>query len=76
MRRLFFGLVALAAGVGALHFLSRWLQIRDSSACMTDPRCQQRVQRGGEQGSDRQKAIALFALAGISIWVSASRSHG
>ena len=76
MKRIFFGLQALAAGVGCLHFLSRWLQIRDSTACFTDPRCQQRVQRGGEQRSDREKAIGLFALAGISIWVAASRGHG
>ena len=76
MKRLFFGLLALASGLGALHFLSRWLQISDSTACYGDPRCQHQVQRGGQTRGDREKSIGLFVLAGVFIWVAGSRGHG
>lgn len=76
MKRVFFGLLALGAGVGALHFLGRWLQIRDSTACNGDARCQQRVQWGGESRRDREKTIGLFLLAGFAVWQAGGRDHG
>jgi hypothetical protein len=75
MRRIFFGLVALGAGVGALHFTGRWLQVRDSSGCFGDANCQRRVQRGGDTRNDRQLAIGLFVLTGLSVWIAAGREH-
>lgn len=73
MRRIFFGLLAIGSGLVALHFTSKWLQIRDATGCYTDAECQHRVQRGGETHSDKQMAIGLFALAGISIWIAGGR---
>ena len=75
MRRIFFGIVALGAGIAALHFTSRWLQVKDSSGCMTDPRCQERVQRGGTTRDDRRTAIGLFVLAGVCVWLASGKDH-
>lgn len=76
MKRLVYGLLALASGVCAVHFLGRWLQLRDTTACYGDPRCQQRVQWGGQTRGDREKTIALFGLCGVFVWLAASRDHG
>ena len=71
MKRIFFGLLAIGAGLGALHFTSRWLQVSDSTGCYGDNACMHRVQRGGTTRSDRQVAIGLFVLCGISVWLVA-----
>lgn len=73
MRRIFFGVVGIGAGLAAIHFAGRFLQVRESSGCYGDPRCMQMVQRGGETRSDRQYAIGLFVLAGVCIWMAAGK---
>ncbi|MBS2031937.1 MAG: hypothetical protein JST54_28830 [Deltaproteobacteria bacterium] len=75
MRRIFFGMCALGSGLAALHFTSRWLQLKDTSDCMGDASCEHMALRGGVTHNDRQVAIGLFVLTGICVWVASGKDH-
>jgi hypothetical protein len=75
VRRVFFGIAAIASGLVAVHFAARWLQLKDTTGCYGDADCQHRVMRGGDSVRDKQYAIGLFALAGVCAWMVAGKEQ-
>jgi hypothetical protein len=75
MKRALFGLLGIACGLGALHFLQGWLRVGSALHCYGNSRCLEAVQRGTDTTGDRQKTIGLFALAGLFVWMAGSSQH-
>jgi hypothetical protein len=75
MKRIFYGLLGLACGVMAVHYFSRWQQIRETSSCLGNNSCISLTQHGGDTKSDRTRTIALFGLAAFFVWMASSHTH-
>ena len=75
MSRMFFGVLALASGLGTLHFTSRWLQFNDVAGCYGNSTCRDRTVRGGMSQPDRRNATGLFCLTGVLIFMAGQRQQ-
>jgi hypothetical protein len=75
MKRIFYGMAGIVCGVASLHFLTGWMQVNTSTGCYGSNSCMHAVQRGGDQRSDKQNTILLFAAAAFCIWQAGSTDH-
>ena len=72
MKRALYGMLGIACGLGALHFLQGWLRVSSAVGCYGNASCLESIQRGHDTTGDRQKTIALFVLAGFFVWSASS----
>ena len=72
MKRAIFGMLGIACGLGALHFLQGWLRVSSAIGCYGNARCLEYIQRGTDTHGDRQKTILLFGLTAFFVWSASS----
>ena len=75
MKRILFGVCGIGCGLASLHFLTQWMQVNSATGCFGNNNCMHMLQRGGNQRTDKQNTILLFAAAAFCIWQAGSTDH-